>query len=57
MSYHSKFNTVQSDVVVGIPIIPVTARDTFNPDSATYDIVDEAIALFRANILFKNYKV
>ena len=57
MTYHSKFNNVQSDVVIGIPLLPVTPKDTFNPDSATYDIVDEAIALFRANILFKNYKV
>ena len=24
---------------------------------STHDVVDEAIAMFRANVLFKNYKI
>ena len=38
-------------------MIAVTPKDSFNTDTSTHDIVDEAIHLFRANILFKNYKV
>ena len=57
MSYHSKFNKTQADQACGIPLLPVTPKDIYNVDASTHDIVDEAIQLFRANILFKNYKV
>ena len=58
MSYHSKFNGEQAELACGIPILPVTPKDSYNNmDPASHDIVDEAIQLYRANILFKNYKV
>ena len=38
-------------------VLPISAKDSYNSDTSTHDIVDEAIALFRANILFKNFKV
>ncbi len=34
-----------------------TPKNEYNPDTSTHDIIDEAICLFRANILFKNYKI
>ena len=37
--------------------MPITPKDTYNADVSTHDIVDEAIQLFRATILFKNFKV
>ena len=40
-----------------MPIYPITPRDTYCADAAGQDIVDEAIYLYRANIMFKNYKV
>ena len=41
----------------GIALHPITAKATYDTDVSTHDIVDEAIKLFRANILFKNYKI
>ena len=39
-------------------MLPVQQKAAYdNTDTGSHDIVDEAIHLFRANILFKNYKV
>ena len=57
MTYHSKFNTVQCDLACNMPLLPVTPKDSYIADPSTHDIVDEAIALFRANIFFKSFKV
>ena len=57
MSYHSKFNGATSEQACGFPLLPVTPKDCYVADVSTHDIVDEAIHLFRANILFKNFKV
>jgi actin related protein 2/3 complex, subunit 3 len=40
----------------GIPILPLRAGDELAAKSSDNDIVDEAIQLFRATILFKNFK-
>ena len=57
MSYHSSFNEQQCELACGMPLLPVAQKGVYNADVSTHDIVDEAIKLFRANILFKNYKV
>ena len=57
VTYHSKFNEGQVELACGFPMLPITAKDGYNADQKTHDIVDEAICQFRANILFKNYKV
>ena len=58
MTYHSKFNGESATEACGIPLLPVTEKDSYNnADTASHDIVDEAIHLFRARILFKNYKI
>ena len=56
-SYHSKFNSTEADLACNIPLLPVQTKDAYSNDTSAHDIVDEAIALFRANIFFKNYKV
>ena len=39
-------------------LLPVTAKASYDASNTeSHDVVDEAIHLFRANILFKNYKV
>ena len=57
MTYHSKFNDQQAEEACGFAILNVSAKDSYNSDQSTHDIVDEGIALFRANVLFKNYKI
>ena len=57
VSYHSNFVGQESEIAYGIPLLPITPKTEFNADTSTHDIVDEAIHLYRANILFKNYKI
>ena len=57
VSYHSNFNTEQVEEACGIGLYTINPKDGYNADVSTHDIVDEAIQLFRANILFKNYKI
>ena len=58
MSYHSKFNSIAApEEACGMPIYAFTATGVYNADASTYDIVDEAIHLYRANIFFKNYPI
>ena len=57
MSYHSKLNNEQPESACGFPLLPIQQKDAYNADVSTHDCVDEAIAMFRANILFKNYKI
>ena len=42
---------------MGFPLLPVQQKAAYNADTSTHDVVDEAIAMFRANVLFKNYKI
>ena len=57
MTYHSKLNATQAEEACGIPMFAVNPKDAYNADQSTHDIIDEAICQFRANILFKNFKV
>ena len=58
-TYHSSFNSAGGDLALGIPLLPLNAARTTTDVTSTegQDIVDEAIRLFRANVLFKNYKI
>ena len=59
VSYHSKFNDkAPADQACGFALHTITPKASYDAnDVNSHDIVDEAIQLFRANILFKNYKV
>ena len=59
VSYHSKMCDDQSFMMAcSFPIIPFESKPEYerNPGD-DQDIIDEAIHMFRANILFKNYKI
>jgi len=56
--YHSTLNGVTSPVVCGSALLPLKTKvkgpaATCPPGST--DIIDEAIAFFRANVLFRNF--
>ncbi|KAJ3504811.1 hypothetical protein NM208_g16282 [Fusarium decemcellulare] len=40
-----------------IPSSPLPANESPDPDSESYDILDEVIALFRANTFFRNFEI
>ena len=57
VTYHSRYND-ESDAqdCCGIPLLELDdERTSYSPE--VKDIVDEAIHLYRANILFKSFKV
>ncbi len=59
VTYHSQYCDQNAfDQPCGVPIIPYSnkaAYETkFGPDQ---DIVDEALYMYRANIMFKNFKI
>ena len=57
VTYHSAFNKeTQHEIVCGLPVLPLKGGSGPAPKTADSDIVDEAITLFRATILFKNFK-
>lgn len=57
MTYHSSFCKTECETACGFPILPLKGGSGPAPKSNDdLDIVDEAIAQFRANILFKNFK-
>lgn len=60
-AYHSAFNEVSDARVIGsMALLPfktqVKGVATMLPDNGQEDIVDEAIATFRPNSLFKNFE-
>lgn len=40
-----------------IPSPPLPANEAPDPDSESYDILDEVLALFRANTFFRNFEI
>ena len=70
-AYHSAFNGVVTEELCGCPVLPLRTRvrgpapcleappegydSVAASDAADADIVDEALRLFRANMLFKNF--
>jgi hypothetical protein len=40
-----------------LPSPPVPAYESPDPDSESYDILDEVLALFRANTFFRNFEI
>lgn len=40
-----------------IPSPPLPANESPDPDSESYDILDEIISLFRANTFFRNFEI
>ena len=40
-----------------IPSPPLPANESPDPDSDSYDILDEVLALFRANTFFRNFEI
>ena len=59
MTYHSSFCKLKGpEIACGIPILPLRGNAS-GPAPKTQDavdFVDEAIQMFRATILFKNFK-
>ncbi|OAA57559.1 arp2 3 complex subunit [Niveomyces insectorum RCEF 264] len=39
------------------PVPPVPLNESPDPDSESYDILDEVLALFRANTFFRNFEI
>ncbi|KAK4096312.1 ARP2/3 complex, 21 kDa p21-Arc subunit [Parathielavia hyrcaniae] len=39
------------------PELPLPANESPDPDSESYDILDEVLALFRANTFFRNFEI
>ncbi|KAJ2712357.1 subunit of the Arp2/3 complex [Coemansia spiralis] len=63
-AYHSTFNGADGGagrVLNGIPLLPLVTKTRgpapFADASLTYDAVDEALELFRANSLFRNFEI
>ncbi|KAL1927507.1 hypothetical protein VTP01DRAFT_3744 [Rhizomucor pusillus] len=59
-AYHSQFNKGDYQSVGNMFLLPVKTRFRGNApfaDPNTEDIVDEAITLFRANCLFRNFEI
>ena len=40
-----------------VPSPPLPANESPDPDSDSYDILDEVLALFRANTFFRNFEI
>eukprot|EP01104_Vermistella_antarctica_P004473 TRINITY_DN14917_c0_g1_i1.p2 TRINITY_DN14917_c0_g1~~TRINITY_DN14917_c0_g1_i1.p2 ORF type:complete len:175 (+),score=45.01 TRINITY_DN14917_c0_g1_i1:28-552(+) len=59
--YHSSFNNAQSKQVCGMAILPLKTKHKGpappQRDTASADIIDEALDFFKANIMFRNYEV
>lgn len=63
--YHSKIKNSDVSKIMGFPLLfvrkdspPMLETDNFiSSDDQKYDILDEAIAYYRINILFKNFSI
>ena len=40
-----------------LPLVALPAHESPDPDSESYDILDEILALFRANTFFRNFEI
>ena len=58
VTYHSSFCQTQAEIACGIPMLPLRGNSSGPAPKSDEekDIVDEAITLFRATIMFKNFK-
>lgn len=59
-AYHSSFNEAQAQDACGCALLPIKTRSRGPAPPAPEgqeDIVDEIIALFRANVLFTNFEI
>ncbi|KAI9319690.1 ARP2/3 complex 21 kDa subunit [Dichotomocladium elegans] len=60
-AYHSQFNNGEFQSVGNMFLLPVKTRfrgnAPFAADGSNEDIIDEAISLFRANCLFRNFEI
>lgn len=61
-AYHSAFRDKETSQVCGMGVLPLKTRlrgpaPCLDPASAEEDQIDEAIKLFRANVLFRNFEV
>lgn len=58
VTYHSRYCKTEAQEACGIPLLPLRSGTGPAPKTdSDHDIVDEAIELFRATILFKEFKV
>ncbi|CAJ0761919.1 22190_t:CDS:2, partial [Entrophospora sp. SA101] len=58
-AYHSQFNDVtEVETIGGMALLPIKSDKRYiRAPSIEYDIVDEALDLFRANCFFRNFEV
>jgi actin related protein 2/3 complex subunit 3 len=60
-AYHSQYNDTQAQIVCGCAMLPIRTKVKGNapllPSDQKEDIIDEAIKLFKANVLFRNYEI
>jgi len=59
MVYHSKFNDVEAQTLLGCGLYPLKTKfpgPLSAAEEGTPDIVDEAITMFKANCMFRNFK-
>mmetsp|Transcript_21919 Transcript_21919/g.41097 ORF Transcript_21919/g.41097 Transcript_21919/m.41097 type:complete len:175 (+) Transcript_21919:65-589(+) len=58
-AYHSEFNDTKADTVCGMSILPLrgSSRGPAPPSKKDYDVIDEAVKFFRANVLFATFEV
>ncbi|ORZ02901.1 putative ARC18-subunit of the Arp2/3 complex [Syncephalastrum racemosum] len=59
-AYHSQFNQADYQSVGNMSLLPIKTRYRGNApyaDENAEDIIDEAILLFRANCLFRNFEI
>lgn len=62
-AYHSSFNAAEGETLCGCPVLPLKTRvrgpaPCVEPVAgAPEDVVDEALRLFRANVLFRNFEL
>jgi actin related protein 2/3 complex subunit 3 len=61
-SYHSSYNAPGLPELCGLPVLPLKTKvrgpaPTVDPPTEEEDVVDEALRLFRANLLFRNFEL
>jgi actin related protein 2/3 complex subunit 3 len=61
-SYHSMYNGAGFTELCGLPVLPLKTKvrgpaPTVDPPTEEEDVVDEALRLFRANLLFRNFEL
>ncbi|KAI8321893.1 ARP2/3 complex 21 kDa subunit [Martensiomyces pterosporus] len=61
-AYHSSYNSAENvRVINGLPLLPLVTKTRgpapYADPSMTYDVVDEALELFKPNSFFKNFEI